>query len=348
MYLARQQINQKTHYFIRESFFDGRIMRSRDLFDLGREPQAYIIYPGDGPAFYFDEELCEALEALGVAPDNDRLERLFRPFLDPAIRRTMDKFSRPPSGRQASLAEPNKRCQQEQFQLFDQRRLHFLKFGEMEQTGLGRLPRKMFRKLLDKSRDEIEQQFLTMEEVLQPPEKKNYAYTVFNVSRHFESPLARQFPQALDQEKVDACFLEEVCRLNSDAGFWADLYRDKRRHQYLGRYVCWFFDHDFEGGQYLDDMVWQFKRRHHHFQPPPRRQMPLGAALRVLEIEKTEFDEMTIKKLTRQYRRLAKQYHPDQGGRHERFIQLNQAFEELLRQLEADSGQPHSGQTKPG
>jgi DnaJ-class molecular chaperone len=40
---------------------------------------------------------------------------------------------------------------------------------------------------------------------------------------------------------------------------------------------------------------------------------------------------MTKRGLTRLYRRMAKKLHPDKGGEHEKFIQLSEAYQELLK-----------------
>jgi len=39
---------------------------------------------------------------------------------------------------------------------------------------------------------------------------------------------------------------------------------------------------------------------------------------------------MTKKKLAKLYRKLARQVHPDTGGSHEKFIELNAAYQNLL------------------
>ncbi|MDA3896914.1 MAG: hypothetical protein PF482_12305, partial [Desulfobacteraceae bacterium] len=80
MYLARKQINGKTHYCIRESYKDGDLIKSRDLFDLGTRPDEYIIYPG-GNACYFHEDIYDQLSEKGIEPDDDELETIFWPFL---------------------------------------------------------------------------------------------------------------------------------------------------------------------------------------------------------------------------------------------------------------------------
>jgi len=342
MYLARKQIKKKTHYFLRQSISDGSVIHSRDLFDLGCHPEAYIIYPDGGNTFYFDEGLCDAIKAKGVEPDSGLMEAVLWPFLSPETRRLLERFSRSPAGRTKRLAEEKKRCQTEPFHMFDKRRIHYLRYGEIDQSSLSRVPKKIYRKLLDKSRDEIEQQFLTMEQVLQPDEKKNYVFAAFNIAGHFNSELARKFPLALPEEKVDALFMEEICRLNDDAAFWSHLPMTDFLQEYLVRYACWFFDTDFAGGDYLDDLVWQFKRRHHGFRPPPpRSHMPEEEALAMLGIEPSELKGMTVKTLTQHYRRMAKQYHPDRGGGHDKFIRLTRAFEDVLRRIKTDGKQPH-------
>ncbi|MEZ4603257.1 MAG: J domain-containing protein [Desulfobacterales bacterium] len=55
---------------------------------------------------------------------------------------------------------------------------------------------------------------------------------------------------------------------------------------------------------------------------------PCGRALSVMEIEEKELANLTVKKLTRQYRYMARKFHPDTGGGHNWFIRLNQAFED--------------------
>lgn len=339
MYLARKQINHQTHYVLRQSYADGGIMRSRDLIDLGDCPESFIVYPDNGNAFYFDEDLCQALRDKGVEPDNRLLEKVFWPFFTAETRRLLERFSRSPAGRPGRLAEARRRCETTPFHVFDRRRMHYLRYGELDQSGLDRVPKKIYRKLLDKSRDEIEQQFLTMEQVLREHEKKNYVFAVFNLAGHFDSEIARKFPLALSDEKVDACFVEELCRLNADAAFWSDLPVTGTLHSYLIRYACWFFDTAFSGGAYLDDLAWQFRRRHHGFRPPPPRQhMPEEEALAMLGIASSELVGMTVGELTRRYRIMAKRHHPDRGGGHEPFIRLTRAFEDVLRRIKAGAG----------
>jgi curved DNA-binding protein CbpA len=42
---------------------------------------------------------------------------------------------------------------------------------------------------------------------------------------------------------------------------------------------------------------------------------------------------MDKKALTREFRRLARQHHPDRGGSHERFVELGNAYQTLLEKV---------------
>ena len=331
MYLAREYVEKRINYYIRESYPDGDGVKSREICNLGTNPGKYVIYPDDGVSFYFDPELIETIEASGAKPDTELLEKIFFPFLHPETRRVIEMYSRPSSGRKASLRTQTKRCETAPFHIFDMRRMHYLRYGELDMRKISVVPRKIYRKLLDKSRDEIEQQFMEMENVIEEREKKNYMYAVFNVAGHFESDISRKFPQALDQEKVDDAFIQEVCAINADESFWGGVEGSGTLNEYLKRYVFWFFDNAFSGSAHLADLMWQFRQRRHNVQQPSRRTpMPLDEALTVMEISKADFPRMTVRSITRQYRAMAHKYHPDKGGDHDMFIRLNRAFRDLL------------------
>ena len=61
--------------------------------------------------------------------------------------------------------------------------------------------------------------------------------------------------------------------------------------------------------------------------------MALDDALSVMGIAKVELANLTVKTLTRKYRKMAQKTHPDTGGGHNRFIKLTQAYEDLLRKV---------------
>ena len=340
MYLARHHTGGQTRYTIRESYSDGECLTSRDLVDLGNNPGEYIVYPG-GNAFYIHEEVYERLLDRDTDPDEESLERIFWPFIRPEIRQVIESFSRGSrsAGRHESIREQGRRCEATRFHLFDQRRMHYLRFGELDQSRIWRVPKKIYRKLLDKSRDEIEQLFMEMERIIRPAERKTYAYVIFNVPGHFQSELSRKFPQALPQDKVDECFLDEICRLNADGRFWKGLGFADRLHDYLVRYVCWFFDYDYPDTRPMAQWVRQWMDQRRKFRPPPPKPaMAVEEALSVMDVTPKALSRMTVKCLTRQYRRMAKNCHPDRGGNHDRFIKLNQAYADLLRRIRARTG----------
>lgn len=337
MYLARKRLHGITHYCIRESYPDGDCMRSRDLFDLGARPDRFIIYPG-GNSFYFHEEVYTRLYEKGVSPDEADLEKIFWPFLPPETRRVIEGFTHKGSSgkKMESGRNDRSRCETEKFHIFDMRRVHYLRFAQLDQSSILSGSPKIFRPLLDKSRDEIEQMFFAMESVLKAHEKKIYAYVIFDIPGHFSGGLAKKFPQALPQEKVDDYFLAEVCRLHADKSFWAGMARPAVLNEHLVRYVCWFFDHDYADSRYLDQLVYDWMARHRDFHPPrPTPSMPEAEALTAMGVAANEFAEMTVDGLTRQYRQMARQSHPDTGGGHDRFIRLRQAFELLLSKIRA-------------
>ncbi|MBS3757417.1 MAG: hypothetical protein KGY61_02020 [Desulfobacterales bacterium] len=339
--MAKKRISGATHYYLRQSFDEGGRLKSRDLFYLGLDPRDYLVYPDDGPAFYFHEDIYDGLSEIGVPPENEELERVFFPFLDPETQRVIEGFSHQGKTRKdwEALREKVDRAERTRFHMFDKRRMHYLRFVEMDQSRIGKAPKKIYRDLLDKSRDEIEQYFMEKENILKPREKKTYPYVIFNVAGHFKSIISRKFPQVLDQEAVDGCFLEEVCRLNADEDFWADIGLQDWLNDYLVRYVCWFFDSEFGESRYMEDMIWEWMARRQRYRPPaPQKRMNDEEAVSIMGLANQSVAAMTVKQLTRQYWHMAQTYHPDKGGDHEDFIKLNRAFEQLLRRLKSGSG----------
>jgi hypothetical protein len=169
MYLAQKITKGRRHFFIRQSYRHGDNFLSRDLFDLGDNPAKYIIYPG-GNSFYFDEIITNGLDAAGATAADDELEDIFWRFLKPDIQRALETFRRREKRSNQSNTVMGQKISATDYHIFDRRRIHFLKFGRMDQRNLTRLPVKLFGMLQDKSRDEIEQKFIDMENVLRPAE----------------------------------------------------------------------------------------------------------------------------------------------------------------------------------
>ena len=333
LYLAQHRIKGKTHYFIRNSFKDGDCFRSRDLFYLGTNPAKHIVYPG-GNAFYVDQVVEDRLCSLGLKANNDELEDLFWPFVKPRIRWALDSFREKAKARRKRARIKGAEEEQIQAQLseVDKRRIHYLRCGRMDQGSIGQIPIKLYQWLFGKSRDEIEQCFMEMERRLKPSELKTYTYVIFDLQRFFSESCAKKIPQGLDQQRVDNHFLEEICRLNADSFFWAGEPPGDSLHEYLIRYVVMHFDNDFGPDSSLRDYIKEFiNARRARWAPARKSSVSFEEASTIFGVREEALRTMTKRGLVRLYRRMAQKLHPDKGGTHEKFIQLTEAYHELLR-----------------
>lgn len=316
-----------------ESYKDGDLFRSRELFVLGANPARYVIYPG-GNAFYIDEVVEDRLASLGVEPTSDEIEDVFWPFIRPDIRRVVEPFRRRGKGKRKTTKATLKQEEQarQQTSEFDKRRVHYLRTGRMDQGGLGRMPLKLYVWLCDKSRDEIEQRFIRMEKRLDPVELKTYTFVIFDLQRFFTQSWAKKIPLGLNQEKMDSHFLEEICRLNADSSFWAGEETRDSLHEYLRRYVVMYFDNPFRPDTFLQDHVREFMdaRRGWRF-PERKRTMTLTEASSIFGVGKDILESMSRRGVIRLFRRMAQKLHPDKGGKHEEFVKLADAYRELLK-----------------
>jgi hypothetical protein len=333
MYLARIRQKGKRRYVIRESYEDGGVYRSRDLMELGADPSRHILYPG-GNAYYVDPDIEERLRRDALAFSDEDLDAMFFPWVDPEIRRKLEGFvnrsrSRrpPPTDEGPQLPAPH---------IFDLRRIHYLRCGTMGQGNVGSLPRKMTRMLRGRSRDEVEQSFLRMEDRLRYREHKAYVFVIFDLHRFFRETFARQYPEMLPEEAVDACFLEALCRLNADETFWSGMETpDERLHPYLVRYPILYFDADWGRTRYLEDLARQFVDSHRRYRPPEGVRVRAEEAARLFEVSGHRLRRMNRGELTRLYRKRAQKLHPDKGGTHEGFVTLTRAYRALLRRKPA-------------
>lgn len=332
MYLARQNIKGVTHYSIRESYRAGDHFLSRDLIDLGTDPAEHIIYPG-GNAFYIDPAIEDRLDELDATFQDHELEDIFWRFLKPRIQRVLEHF-RHREALSRKSQKTRKRSEKTEFSvhLFDKRRLHYLKFGRMEQGYLWRVPEKLFNVLRHKSRDEIEQLFLDMESRLNPREYKAYVYVIFNIQRFFSESFAKKRPQFLKLSDIDDHFIAEICKLNQDPDFWAGMPFANRLHEYLIRYILMYFDYDFAARSWVQDYMNNFINSRRDYQPPVRpASATLDEASLIFGKTKDALQAMNRQELIRIFRRKAMELHPDQGGDPEKFVKLTHAYELLLR-----------------
>ncbi|THB81075.1 MAG: J domain-containing protein [Desulfobacteraceae bacterium] len=332
MYLALKRNRDGISYVLRESYPENDEYLSRDLYDVGPDPGRLILYPG-GNSFYVDPAVSKSIRDKGLECSSDELEEIFWPFVDQRIRSATEHFrkSSRSSGTFRRLSRKEKLVILSKAHPFDKRRVHFLKFGNMNQGPLERMPALLFKKLVHQSRDEIEQGFLAQEGILKPHELKSYIYTIFDLQRFFQSFMAKSMPHVLDQEKVETHFLEQICRINRELfkeSAWLD--------NYLVRYVYLFFDGQYADTKLLDEMAQDFIFRHRFFkqQPRPEKQMPMDESLAVFNLTKEELSTLSRRALTRLYRKIASTRHPDTGGSHQEFIELNNAYQTLLEKIQ--------------
>lgn len=329
MYLARLPHNGHTRYVLRESYDNGGTFRSRDILDLGTNPARCIEYPG-GNAFYLNDEVSDALSDHGSDPGSEEIELLFWPFLKPDIRRALEHFVHRRGTASHRPPTPPARTPH----VFDKRRLHFLRCGRTDIGAIGMAPEKMFRDLWHKSRDEIEQQFIQWEVELKPVDRKTYVYAVFDLQQVFRHPLAGRFPSAMDTEQMDDAFLDALCARHEDRSFWEGFPVGDALHPYLARYVVMYFDHPFPRRNIMGEYIREFMDNHRdHRPPPPSPRMGRDEAIKRLGLARERFTTMTRSELTRHYRRIALRLHPDHGGRHDRFIRVTEAYQELMERI---------------
>jgi hypothetical protein len=330
LYIARVNRRGRIRYILRESVPDptGQYFVSRDLFALGGDPAEFIHYAG-GDSFYLDPALDEIGGRQSSAAVTD-LEELFLPFLTPAARRQAE-FFRHRNFTSAKLAAAEIARINRQVHLFDKKRLHYLRYGSLSQASLHKAPLKLFRPLLDKSRDELEQFFLGQEPLLAPAEFRRYVYVIFDLQSSFAETAARVLPEALDQDRLAEVFEREFCRLFGERAFALGL-AERELIGYLSRYVIMFFDYPFPAGSFAEDYARQFRDSHRSFSFPPKEAAVSDReAEELFGVSKAELVGMSKKRLTGLYRKLAHEHHPDKGGEHDNFVRLTEIYRRIRK-----------------
>ena len=338
MYLKRQNHGGTEAFCLCESYRKGDCWKHRVLVELGADPEEYIEY-GGGNSFYVRRSLEEELMRLNAHFSYRELESLFIPFIDPDIRRIIERFQQagePPSP-YSRLSHETLLNRHRALHSFDKRRLHYLRCGRVHIGNLDAKPWKFLNVLLDKSRDEIESLLGDMERELPGPEIRRYLFTAFGLEYHFRHLPTRYAPEALDPFQVEEFFLQGICRLNRDERFFSgvDEHDPAALHPYLRKYAVLYFDSPFDPRMVWDEDVADFVRR------PPftgRAGAPSGPmsvtekeACRSLGLSSPDFEGMDREALIRAYRRLAMKSHPDKGGDKETFVRVKAAYECLLK-----------------
>lgn len=326
MYLARIKKKNSFHYIIRQSYPDGDCFKSRDLFELGPDPSRYIIYPG-GNGYYFDPVIEDVLAKAGVDTDQKQLDDLFFRFLDPGIQRVITGFDR---SRRAGRAQTRFIINDPAppAHLFDKRRFHYLRYGHSRQRFLNRVPEKYFVPLAGKSRDELENYFISQEAYLRPQELLAYVSVIFTLDRFMPDPENHDAVQ----DQLDAFFTRRLCSLYSDQTFWAGMTEPEALSDYLARYAIAYFDAipAWQKPAWLE-YVEAFINAHRSYVPPAKVRAGMERAAKLFGKPWKELKTMSRADLTRLYRRLALQHHPDQGGRGEVFLELTRVFQVLMK-----------------
>lgn len=332
MYLAEHTINGRKKFVIRDSRYNAEAdcWQSRDLYDLGSSPWEYIEYPG-GNAFYITESVSLQLAAKGVDPDSSELEELFWPFIRSDIRLKIEPFHCRGTVRNRKRGELKKNAEGGKVQIFDKRRMYYLRCGVVDQRSVEQLPLRYFSPLLNKSRDEAEQYILQLEKNIHPREYKLYVYVIFDLQRYFRASPARSIPQALDQEELDRYFVKDLCSLHLDGIFWAGFHKTETLHEYLSRYAVMFFDNEFDGSSAWNEYMREFinSKRFHRTAPAPKT-VPQKEILEIFGVSAEVLKKMSKNELTRLFRQKALELHPDKGGKHDDFVRLAEAYKQLL------------------
>lgn len=332
MYLAKTDAGLRQYrYILRESYRSGDVYCSRDLADLGRDPSRFIVY-SDETSFLIDEDFLRGLRQQGVrAPDNE-LEDLLFPFVDPYIQNRLRPFRNrskyrnwEPVGshmRERAMAETH---------IVDRRRLHFLRLGRTSAETIAKTPA-IYSVLLDKSRDEIEQLIMQREQALPAREYQQYLFALFDLHRHFNESYARSMPEALNREQLDDLFVDAVCRLNDDQGFWQGFPRGDGLPSYLIRYLVMYFDAAPDGPIFRAGFSRSRSRRTFR-SASVSSGMSRQQAMAMFGLSSAQLTSLRKADLTRLYRRKAQELHPDKGGDTGQFIRLTAAYDALLPSL---------------
>ncbi|PIE69519.1 MAG: hypothetical protein CSA21_02510 [Deltaproteobacteria bacterium] len=334
MYIALTRTDQGIRYDLKHSVRHKHTWVARTILNLQDDPGQYIVYPG-GNAFYIADEVQDAVLQQQSEFDYDELEDLFWPFVREDIRIKIGHIR----GRASSWRGPKQlHYEQEQRVLneihpFDKRRLLYLKCGGIDLSRINQAPLKIFYPLLSMSRDEREQRFLWMEHDLDQDEYRNYVYASLNLQRFFTKPTARLLPQTVDQDDLDAAFMNAICDLNQDRLFWQGFPTRPGLQEYLIRFAVMFFDYAFCHESPWERQAQAFINSHriHRQPPPPSPPVPAEEMQELFGLPKEQLLNLSRKEVTRIFRKQAMTHHPDRGGDTETFIRLFTAYETLLR-----------------
>jgi len=332
MYLATLTRGATRRYELRQSIpgADNRYLDYQLVFDLGSDPGRYIENLSDDIC-YFSAELEDGVQEKIHEDPTLILEELLWDFLPSEEQYRLNIFRHRGKASVSKLSEEEKRAIEDEVHLFDRRRLYYLRYGAVDQSKIFRLNPKLYRPLLKKCRDEREFYLRNLEKGLQYNELKTYAFAIFDLQRHFTESFSATMPEALDQLDIADYFIKDICALNNDRQFWRTDTPGDSLDDHLTRYIIMFFDHGYGKRSLFDDFVREFMGRHRAFSWPDKKPaVSTSQAEKIFQTKWQKLQKMRSKDLNRLYRDRAKELHPDSGGNHEEFIELNAAYASLL------------------
>lgn len=332
MYLATITRGTEKRYEIRQTIpgSDNRHHHYQLVFNLGNDPRRYIEHLTDDIC-YFSSELEDRISDHTEQDPTGILEELLWDFLPEEEKHRLEIFRYRGKAQVSPLSETDRIAIEKDIHLFDRRRLYYLRYGAVDQSRIFRLNPKLYRPLLRKCRDEREFYFLNLERDLQFNELKTYVFAIFDLQQHFGESFSATMPEALNQIDIADFFIKDICNLNGDKTFWATRSQLSSLHDHLVRYMIMFFDHGYGKRSLFDDFLREFMGRHRAFSWPDKKPtVSTDQVVKTFKKKWPELQKMNRKELTRLYRKRAKELHPDSGGDHEEFIELNAAYASLL------------------
>lgn len=319
MYVAVIRSGAGKRYELRRTIAVADGLGFERVFDLGDNPGRHVGFGRHG--LVYGEEMQDSLARLD--PDPDDLDRAFAPF---APRGFVPAGDRNRTWTRTVLT----RAQEDAIRSlhpFDRRRMAFLRSGEVNLSRIDEVHPKLFRTLVGKCRDELEQLFLSMEQGLAPEESRRYVYAGFNLQRHFPTLTARTMLEAVDPVRLDEVFLLEFCRVHDDPDFVCGL--GTGCGPYLRRYLWMHFDCEFPAANGFARMFHDFMNDFRRHRPRPRP-VPPDRVRELFGLTLAEIRRMSRREFARVFRKLAMSTHPDKGGDHERFVELLDAYKRIV------------------
>ena len=321
MYIAVLGEDHQQRYELRRTTQGAGRLTFETLFDFGSHLDHQVRF--DRFAIIYADELLDCV--LQFHLDQDKLDQAVLPFAPPG-------FQLAPTRSQPWTRTILTQDQVEAIRslhAFDRRRMAYLRSGEVNLSRINEVHPKLFKNLVGKCRDELEQVFLIMERELPVEEQRRYIYASFNLQRHFTTLAARTMPESVDPDRLDEVFLLEFCALHKDASFQDGL--PDEIEAYLRRYAYMHFDMEFFPTDEFAQIFNDFMNAHRRHRP---RQKPI-VPTRVQELfgySPKEIHSMSKRDFARIFRNLAMTMHPDKGGDHERFVELLDLYKQLMRQ----------------